>query len=139
MEARIKLVGFICIFTFSIVISYSLEKFVFIDRNESGWDFIIAVPIFLSITVCGYFLRNIRELALHAFFFTVALLIFVLTTMSFERKHGENEFAILFRNQASVIRFFTSFSIILIAMLLLLSFGMLLSYLYKRIFIRQKS
>jgi hypothetical protein len=139
MDARIKLVGFILIFTVSIVISYSLEKFVFMDKNESAWEFIIAIPIFLSTSICGYFIRNIKELAVHAFFFTIALLIFVFTTISFQQKNGGNEFAILFRNQASTTRFFTSMAIIFIIISLILSFGMLVSYLYKRIFKRQKS
>jgi hypothetical protein len=139
MDARIKLVGFIMIFTVSIVISYSSEKFIFIDKNESAWDFIIAVPILLSTSICGYFTANIKELAVNAFFYTIALLIFVITTMSFEQKHGGNEFAILFRNQEAVIRFFTTAAILYTIIFLLSAFGMLLSYIYKHIFNRQKT
>jgi hypothetical protein len=136
MDARIKLVGFILIFTASIVISYSSEKFVFIDKNESAWDFIIAVPILLSTSICGYFIRSIKELAIHTLFYTIALLIFVITTMSFEQKHGGNEFAVLFRNQETVIRFFTAAVILYTIIFLLSAFGMLVSYVYKRIFKR---
>jgi hypothetical protein len=139
MDSRIKLIGFILIFTVSIVISYSLEKFVFTDESESVWEFFIAMPIFLFTSICGYFIRNIKELAVHAFFFTIALLIFVFTTMSFEQKHGGNELAVLFRNQESVIRVFTALVGIYTAIFLLSAFGMLLSYLYKHIFSHQKT
>jgi hypothetical protein len=136
MDARIKLVGFILIFTVSIVISYSTDKFVFNIENELVRDFIVVMPILLSTSICGYFIRSIKELAVHAFFYTIALLIFVITTMSFEQKHGGNEFAILFRNQETVIRFFTAAVILYTIIFLLSAFGMLVSYIYKRIFKR---
>ncbi len=139
MDARVKLVGFIFIFTVSIVISYSFEKFVFNDKNESVLDFIIAMPIFLSTSICGYFAKDFKELAVHAFFYTIALLIFVVTTMSFEQKHGGNEFAILFRNQEATIRFFTAAAILYTINFLLSASGMLVSFLYKRIFKHQKA
>jgi hypothetical protein len=139
MDSRIKLVGFILIFTVSIVISYSLEKFVFTDESESVWDFIIAMPIFLFTSICGYFAKDIKELAIHAFFFTIALLIFLFTTMYFEQKHGGNEAVLLFRNQESVVRFFTITAMLYTIILSLSAFGMLLSFLYKRIFKRQKT
>ncbi len=139
MDARIKLVGFILIFTVSIVLSYSLDKFLLIDDNETVLDFIIAMPILLATSICGYFAKDLKELAVHAFFYTIAFLIFFLTIMTFEQRNNGNEVMLLFRNQESVIRFFTATAILYAIILSLSAFGMLLSFLYKRIFKRQKT
>ncbi len=139
MDARIKLVGFILLFTASIVLSYSLEKFVFVDKKDSFWVVFVPVTVLLPTSILGVFVKNIKELALYTLFLTITFVMFLFSTIYFDRRNTENIFAFLFKNQESAIRFSLIIFISFITILSLLLFGMLLSYLNKRIFKRQKS
>jgi hypothetical protein len=139
MEERSKLVIFLSLFFIAILISFSLEKFVFVNNQDEFWEFIIPLPLFLTLSTSGFFVKDIKQLLVQAFWGTIVLMVFLFTTMYFEGKQDVNVFAEFIKNSKLKVRYVENLLIVFGVILSIMSFGKLLNNIYKLLFKAQKA
>lgn len=139
IDGRIKLAVFVVVFFTMLVISYSFEKFVFVNVKSAFLEFLIVIPLYLTIVLSGFFVKNLLQLIVQALLGTFILLIFLFSTIYFNPANSENIFTSFYRNQ-SAVQWLFEFSVIVFACFLgLLAVGILLNYLFRLFFKSKKA
>jgi hypothetical protein len=143
MDGRIRLAGFILIFTASIVLSFYVDDYLSrtqdADKNWLG-AVIVFLPLIIVIMTSGFLAKSVKQLLLYSFFAGLILVIFLYAQDYFSPYEGDGDLIKTSDGWIWISAAFCFFTFIIsFAAAIVAGLGMFLSYVCAIIFKSEKT